>query len=128
MPIRFRMKEGVGRHSMILDGAPITVAPGEIVSCDKEDLGSALDKFDQLDPDAPEAAPNHAALITVPSRDIHGMFDVISAVTKAKINDRPLSFDEAASIADRAPHRNEDGSPIEAEPQADEPKDPDAGK
>jgi|GEM_PF-5478296 len=92
----YRMKKGVGPHSMKLDGKNITLHPGDEVRCEPEDIGGILErKFDALEPPPPEPSPK-VGLVVKHRED--GKCDVINEVTGNKINDEPLTPKEAAQM------------------------------
>lgn len=93
----YRMKKGVGPHSMKLKGKNITLRSGDEVRCDPEDIGGALNlKFDALEPPPPEPSPERG--LVVESRK-DGKCDVINEATGNKINDEPLTPKEAEQMA-----------------------------
>ena len=93
--MRFRMKPDVGEHSMILHGKQTIVKPGDTVNCEKADLGSALDKFEQLDQDT---APVSKFKITQRPGSIW-WFDVMHPVTGLAINSKGLRKPDAEALA-----------------------------
>ena len=92
--MRFRMKPGCGKHRITTDGRDITVRVGEIVDCSKKDIGAAIDKFEQLDPDV-IPPPSRFKIISIPG----GYYDVIHPVTETAINSKKLRKAEAESLA-----------------------------
>lgn len=92
--MRFRMKPNTGKHSTVLNGQPVIVRAGEIIDCSKDDIGNAMDKFEQLDPDVLPPA-SQFKLVSVGG----GYFDVIHPVTGAAINSKKLRKSEAESLA-----------------------------
>lgn len=101
--MRFRMKDGCGKHHMkSTDGQAVIVRPGDVIDCERENLGNAADKFLQLDDDPPPMTSTNG-LTVVPVGD--GAFNVVNPVSGCPINDSPLTATEAADIA---------GVPIEA--------------
>ena len=109
--LRFRMKRGMGLHYLRREGGEVAVRPGDIVECTREELGSALHKFDQLDPDPPPPEPS------VRLRAVHsggGKWDVVNEVTKKKINEKPLNKQQALDLVDAIePHLRPDPDPGE---------------
>jgi len=85
------MKEGMGRHRL---RSGETVIPGQIVKCEKKELGGAIDKFEQLDPDPPPPQPR-VGLIARPAK--YGRWDVINP-EGGRVNDVPLTKEEAEAI------------------------------
>ena len=92
--MRFRMKPGTGKHRILNDGKDITVRAGEIVDCSKEEIGAAMDKFEQLDPDV-LPPPSRFKIISTAG----GYYDVIHPVTETAINSKKLRKAEAESLA-----------------------------
>ncbi len=87
--MRFRLKKGYGTHKT-RDGKKITA--GEIIRLSsKYELGGALDKFDQLDPDPPPPPPR-VGLIAQPGK--YGRWNVFNP-DGVKVNDVPLLKREA---------------------------------
>ena len=92
--MRFRMKPGCGKHRITTDGRDITVRVGEIVNCSKEDIGAAMDKFEQLDPDV-LPPPSRFKIVSSPG----GFYDVIHPVNGIAINSKKLRKAEAEALA-----------------------------
>lgn len=94
--LRFRMKPKAGFHYLRQNRREVTVRPGDVVRCTKEEIHGALDKFEQLDPDPPPPEPK------IGLKAVHcgfGKWDVINETTGVKINDKPLTKAEAREIA-----------------------------
>lgn len=92
----YRMKKGMGPHSMKLKGKKITLHPGDEVRCEPEDIGGILDrKFEALEAPPPEPSPERG-LVIKPRED--GKCDVINEATGNKINDDPLTPKQAAQM------------------------------
>lgn len=117
----YRMKKGVGPHSMKLDGKNITLHPGDEVRCEPEDIGGALNlKFDALEAPPPEPCPERG-LVIKPRED--GKCDVINPVTGNKINDEPLTPKEAEQMAGSLePSQKEKTESKEDDPKKEEDK------
>lgn len=95
MPILFRMKAGMGEHYIRRHGQMVCLRSGDQIRCEPHELGSAIRKFDQLEPDPPPPQPK------VGLKAVHrgfGKWDVINQATGAKINDQPLSKQEAKEL------------------------------
>lgn len=92
--MRFRMKPNTGKHRILRSGKDITVRAGEIIDCTKDDLGCAIDKFDQLDADP---LPSTSEFKLVPLGTGH--YDVIHPATGAAINSKKLRKTEAEALA-----------------------------
>lgn len=92
--MRFKMKPNTGKHRILNDGKDITVRAGEIVDCTKEEIGCAIDKFEQLDPDVLPPASR----FKLESRG-GGYFDVIHPVSGMPINSKALRKPEAETLA-----------------------------
>lgn len=112
----YRMKKGVGPHSMKLKGKNITLHPGDEIRCGPEDIGGALNlKFDALEAPPPEPFPK-IGLVVKPRED--GKCDVINEATGNKINDEPLTPKEAEQMAGSL----EPSQKEEAKSKGDDPK------
>ena len=113
----YRMKKGVGPHSMKLDGKNITLHPGDEVRCEPEDIGGILErKFEALEPPPPEPSPTGPGL-TIEVRE-DGKCDVINKATGNKINDEPLTAKEAAVMVDSPkPSQKEESKSKEDDPK-----------
>lgn len=95
--MRFRLKERCGKHhTRSQDGEALTLRPGDIIDCEATELGNAIDKFEQLDPDPPEPQATEG-LVVVPAGE--GRFNIVNVVSGAKLNDVPLTSQEASDIA-----------------------------
>jgi hypothetical protein len=91
------MKDGCGKHHMkSKDGQAVIVRPGDVIDCERQDLGGAIDKFLQLDDDPP-VVPSKDGLTIVPIGD--GTFNVVNPGSGNPINDAPLAANEAADLA-----------------------------
>jgi len=98
MSVLFRMRQNVGKHIMSHGGQKKVLRPGDTIRCEKYELGNALDKFEQLEPDPPAPAPK------VGLRAVHigfGKYNVISDATGKPINDEPLTKEEARAMERR---------------------------
>lgn len=90
--LRFKMKKGMGTH--YLPGMK-AVHPGDEIKCEKEELGGALDKFEQLDPDPePEKPKVGLKLLHVGG----GYYNVVNDATGKVLNDRPLKKEVAEEM------------------------------
>jgi len=92
--MRFKMKPNFGKHRFLKDGKVITVRAGETIDCGKEDIGCAIDKFEQLDPDVLPPASR----FKLESRG-GGYFDVIHPESGMAINSKALRKPEAETLA-----------------------------
>lgn len=124
--IRLRMKKHVGPHTMRLNGEIRTITPGMTITCEKELLANAIDKFDQLDPDPPLPQPTMG--LTVEAGKVSG-YNVISGATKKPINTTPLTREEAYATAGLPlPPKTDDKKGSEQKPKVDDkPKDDKSG-
>lgn len=91
--MKFQMKQGVGKHTMTLAGKDIILKPGDTVDCTAEQLGGAIDKFEQIDS---EISPKSQFKIV--SR-APGFYDVIHPITGAAINTKALRKADAEALA-----------------------------
>lgn len=94
----FRLKPKVGSHTMLTKEGMIRLKPGDEIRCEKDLLGNALDKFEQMEPDSPSPEPS------VGLRAVHrghGRWDVVNQVTGKAINDKALKRDEALEMASK---------------------------
>jgi hypothetical protein len=114
MPIRFRLKPGHGKHYASVDGKKTVLRPGDVICCEPAELGGAIGKFEQLDPDPPPAAPEIG--LCVVNRD-DGLCDVVNEATGEKINDAPMTPEEASSLTDKF---EDDAEPSGAYDEEDE--------
>lgn len=92
----FKLKIGMGKHRIRRDGRMVVLKPGDEIDCQKHELGGAIRKFEQMEPDPPPPKP------TTGLKAVHrafGKWDVINEATGVKINDNPLSKGEAQAMA-----------------------------
>lgn len=95
--MRFKLKEACGKHRMPgPEGNLLILLPGSIVDCDAADLGGAISKFEQIDPD-PEPGTVRSEWRVEAIGD--GGYNVISVASGLPLNDAPLTAQEAADIA-----------------------------
>ena len=108
--MRWKMKPGYGKHYYIdpKTGEKSIIRPGGMVTCSKEYLGGAIDKFDALDP--PEPPPQPTTGLRLKERG-GGWWDVVNPANGKTINDEALRFPEASALAGRQVE--------EPEPEAD---------
>lgn len=97
--MRFRLKAECGTHRRRLPNGKMELTKaGGIVDCEREELGAAIDKFVQLDPDqAPKEEEPRAGLRIKDRRG--GGFDVENTKTGRALNEIPLTKDEADNLA-----------------------------
>ena len=98
--MRFR-KLGGGVHRMTLNGKMVKVRRGEVIDCEKWELGGAIRQFDQLDDDPPPAPLPENVRLTVAPRgggDLDG-WNVMNPETGDPLNNAPLTKEEAEEIA-----------------------------
>jgi hypothetical protein len=130
--MRWKMKAKAGRH--VMSGGKV-VLPGQIIDCTRDEIGHALDKFEQLDPDPPEpTTPIRAKLIVVERHD--GGFDVVNEKTRRRLNSRKLTKEDAEDIVKSAqpvpsvtmdPEREAKGTKVEMETIGETDPDAEAG-
>jgi len=94
----FRMKSGVGAHSMRLDGKVHVLRPGDEVECDESALRGGRDKFVCIDSgpvvDAPELPVSHLRLVGRGG----GWYDVYNERSGGNLNDAPLRRSDAFAL------------------------------
>jgi len=92
----FKLKTGMGKHRIRRDGRMAVLKPGDEIDCEKHELGGAIYKFEQLEPDPSPPEPSMGL------RAVHrgfGKWDVINEASGVKINDKPLTKGEAREMA-----------------------------
>jgi len=119
--IRFQMLPRMGKHNHVhRDGRKETIRPGDVIKVhSKEDLGGALNKFKQLDPDTPIDGPKVGLVVVRRDKDDVGAgYDLVNEATGEALNDRPLGLSEAAEMQRVPPvplvvtqRKNKDGRP-----------------
>lgn len=93
----YRMKKGVGPHSMKLNGKNLVLHPGNEIRCEPEDIGGALKlKFEAIEAPPPDPIPKKGLVV---QHRGDGKCDVINETTGKKINDEPLTPEEAVAMA-----------------------------
>ncbi len=102
MKRRFR-KIG-GKHTMFVDGKKKVYGPGcpdgDVVFCEKKDLGKALDTFDCLDMEEEEPEVEDEPLVgLVAEHRGAGWWNVRDQATGKLLNDTRLTKEEAQEIA-----------------------------
>lgn len=96
-----RWRKDTGKHHMVLNGKKIKLVPGDVVKCEKKELGCALDTFTCLDPDPEPEFPGgpEPGVGLVAIHKGSGWYDVRNQVTGKDINDKSLRKDEAEEMA-----------------------------
>lgn len=95
--MRFQLRPGKGKHHMRdHTGAMVVLRPGDIIDCHALDLGGAIGKFEQLEPDPPPVTVS-STLTVVPAGD--GTFNVVNPGSGLPLNDLPLSAQDASDLA-----------------------------
>lgn len=92
----FKLKAGMGKHRIRRDGRMVVLKPGDEIDCERDELGGAIDKFEQLEPDPPPPEPKLGL------KAVHrgaGKWDVVNEATGVKINDKLLTKEEAQELA-----------------------------
>ncbi len=94
----YRLKHGYGKDTRRIDGVRTKIVPGQKISCWPEELGSAIDKYEIVQEGTPfhEEVPA-VGLVVTPRED--GAFDVFNNQSGARLNDMPLTEDEAKQMA-----------------------------
>lgn len=90
--MKYRLKKGYGNHYI---GKKMYKA-GDVIEARPDELSGAMDKFEQLEPDPLPPEPK-VKLIIVERTD--GAYDVVNEISERCINDEPLEYDAARSIA-----------------------------
>jgi len=106
----FKLKAGMGKHHIRRTGRMVVLKPGDKIDCEKYELGGAIFKFEQLEPDPPPPEPKLGL------KAVHrgaGKWDVLNEATGVKINDGLLTKEEAQELA---------LSPLKTEPPSDSKK------
>ena len=106
----FKLKTDMGKHYIRRDGRMVMLKPGDKIDCEKYELGGAIKKFEQLEPDPPPPEPKLGL------RAVHrgaGKWDVVNEATGVKINNELLTKEEARELA---------LSPLKTEPPSDSKK------
>ena len=110
--IRWRRKERSGAHSFMFRGKKYRVRPGEIVEVPEDVLGSAVERYERLDPQPEkkgrsrqkkEAPKEQPAVVKAPQLvDLgDGTYNIINADNPDKpLNDEPLTLDQAQQVLD----------------------------
>ncbi|MHC5035411.1 MAG: hypothetical protein ACYTFZ_10280 [Planctomycetota bacterium] len=89
----FRMRPGCGPHYM-RNGR--RVLPGDTVTCEPEELGAALGKFERLGPPPKPEMPRTGLK---PVHIAGGWYDVVNPETGEPVNDQRLRKAEAHALA-----------------------------
>lgn len=91
----FKLKTGMGKHRIRRNGRMIVLKPGDEIDCNRHELGGAIDKFEQMEPDPPPPKPR-AGLKMKPRGS--GWYDVFNEKTGKKINDKPIKKQDAIKL------------------------------
>ena len=92
--MRYRMKQKVGKHHMKdANGQRIIVKPGDVIESRPQDIGASMYKFEQLD-----AEPELVIRTMRTEPDGKGKFHVINVNSQERINDVPLTAEQAAEM------------------------------
>lgn len=96
--MRFRLKQGRGKHHYIDGDALVTVHPGDVIDVPKDMLATVIDKFEQLDDD-PRPVTIGLAWEAVPRSDGKG-WDVLDSYAGAQcpVNDMPVTEHVAREV------------------------------
>jgi hypothetical protein len=101
--MRFRLKNGKGKHIHVVDGEETRYNAGDVINVrSKFELGNALDKFEQLDPDEEdEGVVKKETAKKFKVKKIKGTkkYNVVKVSTGEKANDAPLTKEEAEDLA-----------------------------
>ena len=96
----FKLKTGMGKHYIRRKGQMVMLKPGDGIDCEKYELGGAIFKFKQLEPDPPPPEPKLGL------KAVHrgaGKWDVVNEATGVKINDNLLTKEEAQGMVSSLP-------------------------
>ncbi len=98
-----RFRKLTGKHHMLIDGKRRVYGPGcpdgDVIVCEKYELGHALDTFECLDPEPePELEPEPIIGLRAEHRG-HGWWNVRDQATGKVLNDERLTKEEAQAMA-----------------------------
>ena len=96
----FKMKLRMGKHYIRRSGRKVVLRPGDQIDCEKHELGGAIHKFEQMEPDPPPSQPKVGLKLVARGGN---WFDVVNEVTGKAINDRGLRRQEAEELVRKGP-------------------------
>ena len=107
--MRFQLRKGYGTHRRRLPNGKMELTKeGGIIEITKEELGAAIDKFVQLDPDPVVKGEQPKRGLRIKDRS-GGGFDVVNEQTGRNLNDGPLTAEEAENLSNSIFEDDEEG-------------------
>jgi hypothetical protein len=99
--MQYRLKSGREHSLRGPNRELVAVVPGQIIDCEPEQFGGAIDKFELVAPDpvSDPPAPPKPTVSEYSVKAVEGGYLIINAASGEALNDDPVTAEEAADLA-----------------------------